>query len=145
MEKVAEARELAGTAVRDSESYAVWCAPYALVALARGRVREDEPGGSGPLDPAERTAVAQGDHQAEYEVRSARAAALTALGREWEAAECFDRAASLAEKLPYPAGAHRVAGARRSGENDGPGQDEGRGESDGRGWGPSVRSSGRCR
>ncbi|MFE5715736.1 ATP-binding protein [Streptomyces sp. NPDC056501] len=190
MEEVAEARELADAAVRDSESHSVWSAPYALVALARVRMRDGGPGGSELLDPAERTVVAQGDHQAEYEVRSARAelavregrpeealrqlagyreagtaqlrawallacgraaeaaevagaevgraeragerlaetdartaraAALAALGREREAAEGFDRAAALAEELPYPAGARRVAGARRGGASGGRG------------------------
>ncbi|MEU2243568.1 AAA family ATPase [Streptomyces sp. NPDC018338] len=190
VEEVAEARELAETAVRDTESHAVWCAPYALVALARVRMRDAGPGGSELLGPAERTAVAQGDHQAEYEVRSARAelavregrpeealrllagyreagtaqlrawallacgraaeaaevagaevgraeragerlaetdartaraAALAALGREREAAEGFDRAAALAEELPYPAGARRVAGTRRGGAGGGRG------------------------
>ncbi|WP_242427725.1 hypothetical protein [Streptomyces sp. Root431] len=190
VEEVAEAREFAETAVRDTESHAVWCAPYALVALARVRMRDAGPGGSELLDPAERTAVTQGDHQAEYEVRSARAelavregrpeealrllagyqeagtaqlrawallacgraaeaaevagaevgraeragerlaetdartaraAALAALGREREAAEGFDRAAVLAEELPYPAGARRVAGARRGGAGGGRG------------------------
>lgn len=195
VEETAAARELAETAVRDTEQATVWCAPYAMVALARVRMRtaeaekgagEAEEGtaeaGAGELlGPAERTAVAQGDHQAQYEIRSARAelavregrseealallagyretgaahlaawallvggrareaaaaaaaevaraeragerlaeteartvhaAALAALGRAEEAAEGFDRAAALAERLPYPAGARRVAHAR---------------------------------
>ncbi|MGW6391985.1 hypothetical protein ACWFR1_16085 [Streptomyces sp. NPDC055103] len=85
VEEVAEARQLAETAVRGAESYSVWCAPYALVALARVRMRQAEPGGSELLDPAERTAVAQGDHQAEYEVRSARAELAVREGRPEEA------------------------------------------------------------
>lgn len=181
VEEVAEARELAETAVRDTGSHAGWCAPYALVALARVRMRAAEPDGGELLDPAERTALAQGDHQALYEVRSARAelavregrpeealrllagcresgaahltawallacgrseeaaetaaaeveraeragerlaeteartahaAALAALGRERESAAGFDRATALADALPYPAGARRVAWAR---------------------------------
>ncbi|MEU9706240.1 AAA family ATPase, partial [Streptomyces sp. NPDC047981] len=73
VEETEEARELAETAVRDAEPGDVWCAPYARVALARVRMRTAEPGAVALLDAAERTARAQGDHQARQEVRSARA------------------------------------------------------------------------
>ncbi|MEV6249224.1 AAA family ATPase [Streptomyces sp. NPDC051742] len=91
VEEVSEARRLAETAVRDIGSHAEWCAPYALVALARVRMRTAESGGGGEpggaelLDPAERTALAQGDHQAGYEVRSARAELAVREGRPEEA------------------------------------------------------------
>ncbi|MET9676308.1 AAA family ATPase [Streptomyces sp. NPDC006482] len=195
VEEATEARELAEAAVRDTESHSGWCAPYALVALARVRMREAGSDAGELLEPAERTASAQGDHQAEYEVRSARAelavregrpeealrllagyreagtahltawallacgrapeavavaaaeaeraeragerlaeteartvhaAALAALGREREALEGFDRAAALAEELPYPAGARRVAEARRCGVDGNGNGDRGR-------------------
>ncbi|MFE1548520.1 hypothetical protein [Streptomyces sp. NPDC058718] len=64
-----------------------------------------------------------GERLAETDARTARAAALVALGREREAAEGFDRAAALAEELPYPAGARRVAepaGAGRAADADRP-------------------------
>ncbi|MER8044108.1 AAA family ATPase [Streptomyces sp. NPDC094032] len=187
MEELAEARELAETAVRDAETEAGWCAPYARVALARVRMRAAEPGASELLDPADRSARALGDHQAQYEVRSARAelavlegrpeealallegqretgtahlsawawlgrgrpeealsvaatevararragerlteteartvhaAALAALGRDADAEKGFARAAALAAELPYPAGARRVAWARRGGSGE---------------------------
>ncbi|MFD5324471.1 ATP-binding protein [Streptomyces sp. NPDC127092] len=85
VEEPAEARELAATAVRDAESEAAWSRPYALVALARVRIRTAEPGAAALLDPAERSALAQGDHQAQYEVRSVRAELAVREGRPEEA------------------------------------------------------------
>ncbi|MFJ6851167.1 ATP-binding protein [Streptomyces sp. NPDC091271] len=57
---------------------------------------------------AERT----GERLSETEARTVHAAALMALGRRREAGEEFDRAAALCARLPYPAGALRVAQAR---------------------------------
>ncbi|MFJ9828058.1 AAA family ATPase [Streptomyces sp. NPDC101160] len=85
VEEPAQARELAATAVRDAEADACWCRPYALVALARVRMRAGEPGAGALLDPAERSARAQGDHQAQYEVRSARAELAVREGRPEQA------------------------------------------------------------
>ncbi|MFE5175528.1 ATP-binding protein [Streptomyces sp. NPDC056634] len=68
------ARDLAQDAVRESEPHTGWCAPYALAALARVRMRSgDAESCAALLDRAGRTADAQGDRQAQQEVRLARA------------------------------------------------------------------------
>ncbi|MEU4267407.1 AAA family ATPase [Streptomyces sp. NPDC026092] len=104
VEETAEARELAETAVRDAEPGSVWCAPYARVALARVRMRMAEPGAVALLDAAERTARAQGDHQARQEVRSARA--------EWAIREDRPREAlALLAESREPGTAHLTAWA----------------------------------
>ncbi|MGR6319044.1 hypothetical protein Q2K19_30740 [Micromonospora soli] len=73
MEETAEARDLAETAVRETGPAGPgWCVPYAMAALARVRIRMAEPGVGALLDEAERAAHAQGDLQAQDEVRSVR-------------------------------------------------------------------------
>ncbi|MFH9618374.1 ATP-binding protein [Streptomyces pratensis] len=64
---------------------------------------------------AERT----GEHLAEVEARVALGASLTALAEEAEGAGELDRAESLAELLPYPAGTRRAAWARDLLRDDG--------------------------
>lgn len=63
---------------------------------------------------AEETARAEraGERLSETEARTVHAAALMALGRRRKAGEEVDGAAALCARLPYPAGAHRVAQAR---------------------------------
>nr|WTB28529.1 AAA family ATPase [Streptomyces sp. NBC_00830] len=85
MEETAEARDLAEAAVRETRPGLDWCAPYALAALARVRIRTGEPGAGALLDEAERAARAQGDMQAQHEVRSVRAELELQEGRPEEA------------------------------------------------------------
>ncbi|MFC9497466.1 ATP-binding protein [Streptomyces sp. NPDC056982] len=74
LEEYDAARDLAQDAVRESEPHTGWCAPYALAALARVRMRSgDAESCAALLDRAGRTADAQGDRQAQQEVRLARA------------------------------------------------------------------------
>ncbi|MFE4251153.1 ATP-binding protein [Streptomyces sp. NPDC056910] len=74
LEEYDAARDLAQDAVRESEPHTGWCAPYALAALARVRMRSGEAESCAALlDRAGRTADAQGDRQAQQEVRLARA------------------------------------------------------------------------
>jgi tetratricopeptide (TPR) repeat protein len=74
---------------------------------------------SGQPEQAARLAAAEivraeevGERLSLTEARTVHAAALAALGREREAREEFDRAAVLADELPYPAGAFAVDQAR---------------------------------
>ncbi|MFF4893408.1 ATP-binding protein [Micromonospora chersina] len=85
MEETAEARDLAETAVRETGPGLGWCVPYALAALARVRIRLGEPGAVALLDEAERAARAQGDLQAQHEVRSVRAELTLQEGRAEDA------------------------------------------------------------
>ncbi|MFC9610036.1 ATP-binding protein [Streptomyces sp. NPDC056938] len=74
LEEYDAARDLAQDAVRELEPHTGWCAPYALAALARVRMRSgDAESCAALLDRAGRTADAQGDRQAQQEVRLARA------------------------------------------------------------------------
>ncbi|QES23085.1 hypothetical protein DEJ46_31445 [Streptomyces venezuelae] len=95
-----------GTGRRGTAHLTAWAPP------ACGRAEEAAEVAGAEVARAARA----GERLAKTEARTARAAALAALGREREAAEGFDRAAALAEELPYLAGARQVAGARASGE-----------------------------
>ncbi|MFE6962338.1 ATP-binding protein [Streptomyces sp. NPDC057696] len=86
LEEYDAARDLAQDAVRESEPHTGWCAPYALAALARVRMRSgDAESCAALLDRAGRTADAQGDRQAQQEVRLARAELGVRRGRPEEA------------------------------------------------------------
>ncbi|WP_051878046.1 ATP-binding protein [Streptomyces sp. NRRL B-24720] len=80
-----EAREHAEAAAREADGQPAWCTPYALAALARFRMRMDEPGAAELLARAAGVAEAQGDRQAVYEVRTAQAELLVRTGRPREA------------------------------------------------------------
>ncbi|MEU8488391.1 AAA family ATPase [Streptomyces sp. NPDC048641] len=86
LEEYDAALDLAQDAVRESEPHTGWCAPYALAALARVRMRSgDAESCAALLDRAGRTADAQGDRQAQQEVRLARAELGVRRGRPEEA------------------------------------------------------------
>ncbi|MFF1732414.1 MULTISPECIES: ATP-binding protein [unclassified Streptomyces] len=86
LEEYDAALGLAQDAVRESEPHTGWCAPYALAALARVRMRSgDAESCAALLDRAGRTADAQGDRQAQQEVRLARAELGVRRGRPEEA------------------------------------------------------------
>ncbi|MCX4646440.1 MULTISPECIES: AAA family ATPase [unclassified Streptomyces] len=86
LEESDAAQHLAQDAVNATEPHTGWCAPYALAALARVRMRS---GGAEScaalLDRAGLTADAQGDRQAQQEVRLARAELAVRRGRAEEA------------------------------------------------------------
>ncbi|MFF2508547.1 ATP-binding protein [Streptomyces sp. NPDC058067] len=108
LEEFDAAHDLARDAVRESEPHTGWCAPYALAALARVRMRSGDAGScANLLDHAGRTADAQGDRQAQQEVRLARAELCVRRG-EPEAALTLLAGASDAGHLP--AWAHLEAG-----------------------------------
>ncbi|GAA3378082.1 hypothetical protein GCM10020367_56210 [Streptomyces sannanensis] len=66
-----------------------------------------------PDEAAEPVCVERaGEGPAETEALTVHAVALAALGRERDAREGFDRAAALADALPYPAGARQAVRAR---------------------------------
>ncbi|MFI9775209.1 ATP-binding protein [Streptomyces sp. NPDC051956] len=86
LEEYEAAHDLAQDSVRESEPHTGWCAPYALAALARVRMRSgDAESCAALLDRAGRTADAQGDRQAQQEVRLARAELGVRRGRPEEA------------------------------------------------------------
>lgn len=70
-----------------------------------GRVQEAVEVAAAEAARAERA----GERLAETDARTVHAAALAELGRERDAADAFRRAAALAEALPYPAAARRLA------------------------------------
>ncbi|MFF1357106.1 ATP-binding protein [Streptomyces sp. NPDC058297] len=82
LEEYDAAHDLAQDAVRESEPHTGWCAPYALAALARVRMRSGAPDRAAPLlDRAERVAGTHRDRQARFEVGTARAELALLQGR----------------------------------------------------------------
>ncbi|WP_406338930.1 ATP-binding protein [Streptomyces sp. NBC_00649] len=108
LEEYDAAHDLAQDAVRESEPHTGWCAPYALAALARVRMRSgDAESCAALLDRAGRTADAQGDRQAQQEVRLARAELGVRRGRPEEALALL---AGTTDAGHLPAWAHLEAG-----------------------------------
>ncbi|WP_159329245.1 ATP-binding protein [Streptomyces tendae] len=91
LEEPGPARSLADRAVSGAEPYDAWCLPYALATQARVRAAAGSAAEANALlDRAEAVATAQGDRQAEHEVRTARAELALHTGRPGDALRALD-------------------------------------------------------